>query len=99
MFMGRVASIGTKNGHRMDEAGLLVGIASPPAVFHGAVAAGLGVAKDPRDSSVIALPIEAQLSWRPIPWAGLGARVFANLNRLTNFGGVTLVLQLGRLRQ
>jgi hypothetical protein len=100
VFMGRVASIGTKKGNnRMEEAGLLVGVASPPAVFHGAVAAGLGVAKDSRDSSVIALPIEAQLSWRPIPWAGLGARVFANLNGLTNFGGVTLALQLGRLRQ
>ena len=99
VFMGRVASIGTPDGHRMDEAGLLAGIASPPAVFHGAVAAGIGVASDPRDSSVIALPIEAQLSWRPIPWAGLGARVFANVNGITNFGGLTVVLQLGRLRE
>ncbi len=99
VFMGRVASIGTKKGNRMEEAGLLAGFASPPAVFHAAVAAGLGVASDPRDSSVIAVPVEAQLSWRPIPWAGLGARVFANVNRLTNFGGVKLVLQLGRLRQ
>ena len=99
VLLGRVASIGTKDGKRMEEAGLLAGFATRPAVIHASVAAGLGVAKDPRDSSVIALPIEAQLSWRPIPWAGLGARVFANVNGLTNFGGVTLVLQLGRLRQ
>ena len=82
----------------MEEVGLLAGFATRPAVFHAGAAAGVGIAKDSQDSSVIALPIEAQLSWRPLRWAGIGARVFGNVNGLTNFGGVTLGLQIGRLR-
>src|SRR5262245_58664430 len=66
LFIGRVASIGTENKKRMEEAGLLAGVATRPAVFHAGIAAGLGVAKSPQDSSVIAVPIEAQLSWRPL---------------------------------
>lgn len=98
LVLGRVVSIGTDNRTRMEEVGILAGVATRPAVFHAGIAAGLGIATADGDSSAIALPIEAQLSWRPIPWAGLGARVFANVNRLANFGGVTVALQLGRLR-
>ena len=98
LFMGRISSLGTEDRTRMEELGLLVGVASRPDVFHGGVAAGLGIATADGDSSAIALPFEAQLSWRPIPWAGLGARVFGNINRLDNFGGITVALQVGRLR-
>ncbi len=98
LVLGRVASIGTEDRKRMEEVGILAGVATRPAVFHAGVAAGLGISTADGDSSAIALPIEAQLSWRALPWAGLGARVFGNVNRLTNFGGVTVALQLGRLR-
>lgn len=98
LLMGRIASLGTEDRTRMEEVGILAGVATRPAVFHAGVAAGLGIATADEDSSAIALPIEAQLSWRPIPWAGLGARVFANVSRLGNFGGITVALQVGRLR-
>ena len=98
LLMGRMASLGTENRTRMGEVGVLVGVATRPAAFHAGIAAGLGIATADQDSSAIALPIEAQLSWRPIPWAGLGARLFGNINRMTNFGGVTVALQVGRLR-
>lgn len=48
--------------------------------------------------SVIGLPLELQAFWRPGSLIGLGLYGFANLNQTRSFAGVTLGLQLGRLR-
>ena len=49
-------------------------------------------------SSIIGLPLEAQASYRPGKLLGIGLYGFANFNRRRSFGGVTLGVQIGRLR-
>lgn len=60
---------------------------------------GGGIFSDCRDiSTVVGLPIEAQVFWHPGSLVGLGLYGFANLNQARSFAGVTLGLQFGRLR-
>jgi len=60
---------------------------------------GGGVFSDCRDvPTVVGLPIEVQASWRPGSLIGFGLYGFANLNQTRSFAGLTLGLQLGRLR-
>jgi hypothetical protein len=47
---------------------------------------------------VVGLPLEVQASWRPGRWAGLALYGFANFNQTRSFAGLTLALQLGRMR-
>jgi hypothetical protein len=49
-------------------------------------------------STVVGLPLEVQAFWRPGSLIGLGLYGFANLNDARSFAGLTLGLQLGRLR-
>jgi hypothetical protein len=48
--------------------------------------------------TVVGFPIEAQLAWLPAKGLGVGLYGFADLNRIRSFGGVTLGLQIGRVR-
>ena len=49
-------------------------------------------------STVVGLPLELQAFWRPGSLVGLGLYGFANFNAAQSFAGLTLGLQLGRLR-
>lgn len=49
-------------------------------------------------SMVAGLPIEVQAFWRPGNLIGLGLYGFANFNEARSFAGLTLGLQIGRLR-
>lgn len=49
-------------------------------------------------STVVGLPLELQAFWRPGKVVGLGLYGFANLNGTRSFAGVTVSLQVGRLR-
>ena len=49
-------------------------------------------------STVVGLPLELQAFWRPGSLVGLGLYGFANFNAVRSFAGLTLGLQLGRLR-
>ena len=49
-------------------------------------------------SAVIGFPLEVQASYRPGKLLGVGLYGFANFNDRRSFGGVTLGVQLGRLR-
>jgi hypothetical protein len=49
-------------------------------------------------STVIGLPLEIQAFWRPGKVVGLGLYGFANLNKSRSFAGLTVSLQVGRLR-
>lgn len=76
--------------------------------YHVSVGAGLSLGDGCQGGSVfsdcrsiqtvVGFPIEVQLFWRPGSVVGLGLYGFANLNRSQSFAGVTLGLQLGRLR-
>ena len=98
VLLGRIASVGPKKENRMEDLGLLAGIGTRPGRVHVAVAAGLGVAHNSRDTSALALPLEAQVTWRFSHVVGLGLRGFLSVNRIATFGGLTLHVQVGRLR-
>ena len=84
---------------RIQDVGILAGYAtSPPAQLHFSIAGGLALVTDVNDSTTVGFPIEAQATWRFLPWAGLGVRVFSVPNELANYGGISLALQVGRLR-
>jgi hypothetical protein len=48
--------------------------------------------------TVIGFPLEAQLTWLPAEFFGIGLYGFADLNRTRSFAGLTLSVQLGKLR-
>jgi hypothetical protein len=48
--------------------------------------------------TVVGLPLEAQLAWLPATFLGFGLYGFADFNRTRSFAGVTLSVQLGRVR-
>jgi hypothetical protein len=89
---------------------LLYGRGTRPAGerYHASVGAGLSLVDGCQGGSVfsdcrsvqtvVGFPIELQFFWRPGSVVGLGLYGFANLNRSRSFAGVTLGLQLGRLR-
>ncbi len=58
----------------------------------------LAAARNTRDSTALALPVEAQATWRFSRFAGIGLRGFLSLNKLSTFGGLTMMAQVGRLR-
>jgi hypothetical protein len=88
-----------------NDYGLLFGRATPPTDLHASVAAGVGIVTVDRDSAGtrtttrrFPVPVEAQVAWRPIRYFGVALCGFARFNNRQTFGGVTLGLQLGRLR-
>lgn len=84
---------------RIQDVGILAGYATTPAApLHFSLAGGLAIVRDINDSTALGLPIEAEATWRFLPWAGLGLRVFGVGNELANYGGLSLALQVGRLR-
>jgi hypothetical protein len=48
--------------------------------------------------TVIGFPLEAHVTWLPAAFFGIGLYGFADLNRTRSFAGVTLSIQLGKLR-
>jgi len=75
----------------------LLAIAAGVAVMDGC--RGGGIFSDCREvSAVIGLPLELQAVYRPGKLIGIGFYGFANLNQTRSFGGLTLGLQVGRLR-
>jgi len=49
-------------------------------------------------ATIVGIPLEFQASYRPGKVLGIGLYGFANFNRRRSFAGVTLGVQLGRLR-
>ena len=101
-----VSSIGGQPGtSEVDDVGVLYGRATPPALWHAAAAAGIGIARVWRDSAGttrrtghFTVPVEAQVAWRPFQHFGVVLCGFASFNGAQAFGGATLGIQLGRLR-
>jgi len=98
ILMSRIASVGPEKENRMEDLGLLAGIGTQRGHFHYLAAAGLGVARTRQDSTALALPIEAHAMWRFSRVAGIGLRGFLSINKLSTFGGLTVMAEVGRLR-
>jgi hypothetical protein len=92
---------GQKGDYRMRirDVGVLAGYATtPPAPLHFSIAGGLGLVHDINDRNTVGFPMEAQATWCFLPWVGLGLRAFDVPNKLANYGGISLALDVGRLR-
>lgn len=99
VVMGRLSSLDTMDTPTTrGEGGLLVGYGTRPAPLHFAAAAGLGIVKGEQDSTAMSVPVEVHATWRLTRWAGLGARGFASFNSNGSFRGITLAVNLGRMR-
>jgi hypothetical protein len=100
IIIGRVTGNDTPDAKRIEDAGILVGAATRPfAPFHFSVAAGLSALNDHYwDRSTVGFPVEAQGTWRFARWTGIGVRVFAVPNEINTYAGISLALQVGRLR-
>jgi hypothetical protein len=84
---------------RIRDVGILAGYATAsPARLYFSAAGGLAAVHDITDRNAVGFPIEGQATWRFLPWAGLGLHVFAVPNKLANYGGISLALDVGRLR-
>ncbi|HEU4997113.1 MAG TPA: hypothetical protein VFT29_19990 [Gemmatimonadaceae bacterium] len=83
---------------RIGDAGVLAGYATTPGPLHLSIAGGLAIVTDINDSTTVGFPIEAQATYRFLPWVGLGVRIFTVPNELANYGGISLALQVGRLK-
>jgi hypothetical protein len=88
LLYGRATSPAAKRYHASAALGL--------ALVQGCEGGGLGGCQNVSD--VVGVPLELQLFWRPGSLVGLGLYGFANFNSQRSFGGLTLGLQLGRLR-
>jgi hypothetical protein len=73
--------------------------------WHAYAAAGLAAGQDD-DSGYLAIPLQAEVAYRPLGWLGVGLMGFASIATSSgsefedprSFGGVALALQLGKLR-
>ncbi|MGH7671686.1 MAG: hypothetical protein ACREMC_02215 [Gemmatimonadales bacterium] len=89
-----------------EDFGLLFGRASAPGSIHASAAAGVGIARLQRaagsgnesTSEHFGVPLEAQLFWRPTRVFGVGLYGYGNLNNEQSFWGLSVSVQLGRLR-
>jgi hypothetical protein len=89
---------------------LLYGRATRPAHsrYHVSAAAGIALVDGCNSDgflggcqdkpTVVGLPLELQAFWRPGKLVGVGLYGFVNLNSSRSFAGLTLGLQVGRLR-
>lgn len=99
VLMGRIAAVGPERQNRVEDFGLLAGLGTRPGrPLHFLVAAGLATVHDYRDSSALALPVEVHATWRFSRFAGVGVRGFLSINKLSDFGGLTVAVHAGRLQ-
>jgi hypothetical protein len=96
------AAFGTGGGTlAASDVGLLYGRAGRPRMLHRYAALGAGVAEINGTGGVeyrLALLLEAGASLRLLPFLGVAAQLFGDINTAQSFAGFTLGVQLGRLR-
>jgi hypothetical protein len=94
-------------GDPLWDLGLVYGRRLVSGGVHASLGAGVGaVGGETRESihgdseplaTTFGVPIEIQLSLRPLPVLGIGLYGFGNVNREESFAGVTAAVQIGRL--
>jgi hypothetical protein len=102
-FLGAIFNgFGDSTATDVSDVGVLYGRATAPGTIYAAAAAGLGVATVAGGAGgtrrYLTVPLEGQLAWRPTRLVGVVLVGFASLNAGNSFGGLTLGLELGRLR-
>lgn len=101
-------------GTTLHDLGLLIGYTSMRTEWHSSIAVGIAMVSGNRDNSSlfspggienrhnippkIGLPLEAQLFIKSNAFIGIGVYIYANINAVQSFGGITFCLQFGKLR-
>lgn len=83
----------TRTARDRYRAGAAIGLAAVDGCVGGSVFSSCQ-----NQRTVVGLPLEAQLAWLPATFLGFGLYGFADFNRTRSFAGVTLSVQLGRVR-
>jgi len=78
--------------------GLLFGLGSAGRTVHRSVAAGISYVEAAGGLRTVGIPLEAGITWTPLPVVGIGATLFGNLNTILPFAGIVLHLRAGKLR-
>lgn len=97
------AAFGTDSGTLSTaDYGLLVGRTGGSGIWHRYAAIGVGAAEIHRTDAAtahrLALLVEAGIAARVLPFAGVAAHLFGDVNTAQPFGGFALSLRVGRLR-
>jgi len=98
LYMARIASLDTKTTKRISDFGILMGLATRPRRFSFGAALGLAAVRDVSDSTAIGIPMEAFGTIIVNNNAAMGLRIFGDGNKLANFSGLTVTLNIGRVR-
>jgi len=100
-------------GDEFFDTGLLFGLATKSRKKFASIAIGIarvtgnryegkpglfGGGKRVNIAPTVGFPVEVQLFLRPASFFGVGTYIYGNLNSEQSFGGITLCLQLGKLR-
>lgn len=82
------------------DVGVLVGYSSkrPGSRGYYSIGAGLGIVSGTTVDKTFGVPVEVQLFYTPLSFAGIGLQGFADFNKEETFYGVLLCLQFGKLR-
>ena len=84
----------------VGEIGLLYGRTAMGRSGHVSISAGLAVTDTDMDSEVgmtLGVPLVGEAALRIFPFLGLGTQLFANLNSIESYSGLTLFIQFGYL--
>ena len=110
LFSFRLTSVGVLFDRTLNDYGLLYGYTLTSSALFTSIGAGLavmsgtkyaGLFSNEKNKSIgptIGLPLEAELFWHPVNPLGLGLYLFADINPEKTFEGVTLSIQIGKLR-
>jgi hypothetical protein len=87
-------------GDDISELAILGGYSSkrPKSRSYFSIATGIGTVSGSSIDATFGVPVEIQLFYQPLRFAGIGLLGFANLNKEENLYGILLCLQFGKLR-
>jgi hypothetical protein len=108
LFSVRATNVGELFGDNFSDYGLLYGRVLAQTPLFVSVGTGLayvdgrrseGLFSDPEPvDATVGVPLEAQVSLRPLRFVGIGLYTFANVNGEESFFGATVSIQIGLLR-
>jgi hypothetical protein len=108
LFSFRLTSVGVLFDRTLNDYGLLYGYTLTSSALFTSIGAGVALVSGTKSNGVfgktenlgtnIGLPLEARLFWHPIVPFGLGLYFFADINPKKTFEGITLSIQIGKLR-
>ena len=95
----KITEYGLLYGYALASSHILLSLGAGIAVVSGSISKGLFAEEEPEEiGPTVGLPLEVHLCWRAFRFLGIGLYGYANMNPEESFAGVTLNLQIGKLR-